>query len=318
MKSIVVYFSQTGNTEKVARSIQSGIQSVTGQCDIVRLKEAKVDDLAKYDLIGFGAPAFGLLEPGNVAVFLKGTSPLSGKNCFIFATHGGHPGNIFPSMAEKLERAGLKVIGSFNCDGAYCVPSRFSPWYTDNHPDEVDLKQASDFGIEIATNNKRLSKGEKIPLPKFTWLTEGLYEVVGSAEHRRARRQVQLTLDKNKCIYPKCRLCVDNCPVDAIDLSTEPAIFQGRGCINCNFCEHICPSAAINYPEGFIPSLHQWFSDALHKYDYPKWYKKAEKELIENRGTLYRRLGGEVDIDDPEKAAYKVHPERPRIKLPRR
>jgi len=96
MKSVVIYYSQTGNTEKVAQAIQGGIQSVAGQCDIAKVKEAEVNNLVEYDLIGIGAPVFGFREPGNVAIFLKRMGPLSGKNCFIFDTHGGHPGNIQP------------------------------------------------------------------------------------------------------------------------------------------------------------------------------------------------------------------------------
>lgn len=312
MNSIVIYFSQTGNTARVAKAIQSGIQSTTGQCDIVTLKEANLSDLPRYDLIGIGAPVFAFLEPGNVAIFIKRMKNLSGKHCFIFTTHGGHPGNILPSMAAKLDRAGLKVIGSFSCDGKYYLPHRFDPWYTDGHPDEIDLQQAKNFGKEMVGNSQRLARGEEVQLPKFKWLRGGIYHDV--AVYRKTRRPL-LSFDKEKCTYPECRLCVDNCPVGAIDLSADPIVFQGRGCIVCDWCEQICPNGALNFPEGYLPFMSQFFFDLVHRYEYPTWFKKAESELIENRGTLYRRVGREVDIEDPERAAYKVNPHRPRVTL---
>ncbi|MFH1005987.1 MAG: flavodoxin domain-containing protein, partial [Candidatus Latescibacterota bacterium] len=149
MKSVVIYFSQTGNTRKVAEVIQKEIKSAAGQCDIVRIREANTRNLVDYDLVGLGCPTFAHREPENVKRFITGLGPLRGKNCFIFSTHGGHPSNVLTSMDEKLRRLGLKVIGGFNCDGSDHMPHFTSPWYTEGHPDEVDLQMAADFGREM-------------------------------------------------------------------------------------------------------------------------------------------------------------------------
>ncbi len=117
MKHMVVYFSQTGNTKKVGEVIRDAIESVTGQCDIVRLEEADIQVLGDYDLIGLGCPTFAYAEPVNVRAFIRRMGPLKGRQSFVFSTYGGHPGNVLPSMAWKLRRQGLKVIGGFNCDG---------------------------------------------------------------------------------------------------------------------------------------------------------------------------------------------------------
>ena len=156
VESIVIYFSQTGNTEKVAKAIRSGIESVTGQCDIVKLRDADLGSLAKYDLIGLGCPVFAFKEPENVTAFIKrmAKAMVLGRHCFVFATHGGHPGNVLPSMTSKLERVGLKVIGGFDTDGHLYLPFYTTPWFTDGHPDNIDLKQAADFGAEMARKQR--------------------------------------------------------------------------------------------------------------------------------------------------------------------
>ena len=317
MKSLVLYYSQSGNTEKVAKAIQSGIISATGQCDIafLDLKQTKVSSLLDYDLIGIGAPAFGFLEPGNVATFLKRLkrlTPLAGKDSFIFTTHAGHPGNIFPSMEGKLKRAGLRLLGGFGCDGQYFLPHRITPWFTDGHPDQTDLKQAADFGREMADKKEQLDKGKAVPLAHFPWLRGGIYRDIAILGKESAK--IRFTFDREQCAYPKCRLCVDKCPMDCINLDTDPVVvYQGRGCIDCSFCEQVCPTGAVTYPEGYLPGMSQFFSGIVHKYNYPEWFQKAETQNLEHRGTLYRRIGEPVDIDDPNKAAFKALPKRPRV-----
>jgi flavodoxin len=40
-KAIVVYYSQTGNTKKVAQAIHKGISQAGEQCDLARLKDVE-------------------------------------------------------------------------------------------------------------------------------------------------------------------------------------------------------------------------------------------------------------------------------------
>lgn len=130
MKSVVIYFSQTGNTKKAAEAIQGGIRSAAGHCDLLRVQDAEVGNLSGYDLIGVGGPVFVFKPSVNLNIFMSRLSPLKGKPCFIFATHGGHPGNFMPAARRILERQGLEVIGAFDCDGEVTRPSYPYPFWT--------------------------------------------------------------------------------------------------------------------------------------------------------------------------------------------
>ena len=55
MKSIVIYYSQTGNTKKIAQAIHAGISQTKSTCDIARLKDVNPSNLRDYDLIGLGS-----------------------------------------------------------------------------------------------------------------------------------------------------------------------------------------------------------------------------------------------------------------------
>ena len=84
MKCVIIYFSQTGNTEKIAKAIQSGVKQATGHCDIFKIKEANPRRLYEYDLIGIGSAVFGG-QLGSVGVFLNELRFVGGKHAFLFA-----------------------------------------------------------------------------------------------------------------------------------------------------------------------------------------------------------------------------------------
>jgi ferredoxin len=75
---------------------------------------------------------------------------------------------------------------------------------------------------------------------------------------------------KEKCLYPKCRLCMDNCPVYGIDLSVNPPVIA-EPCIDCEFCAQICPTGAMD-------------GDAFHKIMEPMTAKGIKGFLVESLG----------------------------------
>ncbi|MBD3204308.1 hypothetical protein GF327_08500 [Candidatus Woesearchaeota archaeon] len=58
-----------------------------------------------------------------------------------------------------------------------------------------------------------------------------------------------IEIDIEKC--KGCKLCIENCPKDCIDLSSQvnkKGYFYAvskHGCINCRFCAMMCPDACI-------------------------------------------------------------------------
>lgn len=164
MKSIVIYFSQTGNTEKIARAIKNGVSKLTGHCDIVKMQEANPKRLYEYDLIGLGSPVIGRV-PGNVNIFIKELRFLGGKHIFSFCTHGTHPELYFPDIVLKLKRQGLTVIGTRDWYGTVFLVHFPKPYPTDGHPDQTDLKEAEMFGCEMVELSQKIYAGETELIP---------------------------------------------------------------------------------------------------------------------------------------------------------
>jgi len=60
---------------------------------------------------------------------------------------------------------------------------------------------------------------------------------------------VKHSVDSEKCI--SCGICIDNCPVEAIDFDTEQkAKIDQEKCISCSKCISVCPVDAIAIPWG--------------------------------------------------------------------
>ena len=92
MKFLIAYYSETGNTKKVAEAIYEAIPHEKDLSNISQLK-----DLKGYDLIFFGFPVHASKMPKKPAQFLKGHS--KGKKIALFCTQGARKDSEF---AEKI------------------------------------------------------------------------------------------------------------------------------------------------------------------------------------------------------------------------
>ncbi len=103
-KVLIVYFSLSGNTEKMAQYIAEGVR-FSGQQAVVKKTSAikKLDDLDGYDGYIFGCSTYYLdvAEPMKTFLFLGRKANLSGKlgGAFGSYTHDGSaPGIIFDTL----------------------------------------------------------------------------------------------------------------------------------------------------------------------------------------------------------------------------
>ena len=155
MKVLVTYFSETGNTEKVAQAIYEGIEKV----DKVISPLQETTNMEEYDLIFCGFPVHASSVPHKVEPFLKNIP--EGRSVAIFATHGSlRKGQLataaFDYAVSLLSKA--KAIGTFGCRGkvkpdlleVLAKKPEHRAWAEEAqgaavHPDVADLEDAKDF-----------------------------------------------------------------------------------------------------------------------------------------------------------------------------
>jgi flavodoxin len=71
MKSIVIYDSQYGNTEKIAQSIGTAL-STQGDVTLLRVGDVKMDTLTGVDVLIVGSPTQQFRSTAAIKGFLKG------------------------------------------------------------------------------------------------------------------------------------------------------------------------------------------------------------------------------------------------------
>ncbi len=168
MKSLVIYYSQYGGTKKIAEAICRGILEKSGQCDLRHIRDASPEDWLQYDLIGIGCPIWSSCPTTNVIYHVKALpDAVAGKHAFFFCTHGTTPGRCVIRGVQPMLDKGLTVLGWKDWYSAACLPAHPKPWFTDGHPDEIDIQEAEAFGRAMATHSALVSQGDTGIIPKL-------------------------------------------------------------------------------------------------------------------------------------------------------
>lgn len=114
MKVLVTYYSQTGNTEKVAQAIYDRIGFV--EKEIAPIKEVR--NAGEYDMYFVGFPVHKHSVPAEAEKFLKQIP--EGKKIALFGTHGSLRGGelavtaFYHALSLTTKR---QVLGTFGCRG---------------------------------------------------------------------------------------------------------------------------------------------------------------------------------------------------------
>jgi flavorubredoxin len=129
MNALIVYWSKTGNTKKVAETIKECLEEEAVNVTIKTPSQAEKEDLFEYDLICFGAPVYSWLPAEPMFKYIKmkrqearekGLEKLSspvikGKSSIVFCTYSGpHTGHdeavsTLKWLGQFFEHLGIKV-----------------------------------------------------------------------------------------------------------------------------------------------------------------------------------------------------------------
>ena len=139
MKTAVVYWSGTGNTEAMAKAVAEGMQSAGAEVTLLTPDQVKPAELAGYDAIAFGCPAMGsetLEEMEFQPMFDECKRSLSGKRAALFGSYGWGDGEWMRSWESDSNDAGLNLV----CESVTCCEA----------PDDAALSACRELGKELA------------------------------------------------------------------------------------------------------------------------------------------------------------------------
>jgi flavodoxin len=166
MKTLVTYYSESGNTEKVAKAIYEGLEAAENE--IAKISDEKNFD--DYDVIFIGFPVHGSSVPPKAEKCLKRIP--EGKMLALFGTHGSYRGGPLAisafHYAITLAPKAI-IIGTFGCRGEVKASlleglmnkAEYRFWALEaqsaaGHPDDADFEDATQFAKQMLLKAKQL------------------------------------------------------------------------------------------------------------------------------------------------------------------
>ena len=108
MKTAVIYWSGTGNTEAMAKAVAEGANAE------LFAVSGFGGNIADYDAFAFGCPAMGaevLEEDEFEPFFASAEGSLSGKKVLLFGSYGWGDGEWMRNWYDRTKAAGAILIG---------------------------------------------------------------------------------------------------------------------------------------------------------------------------------------------------------------
>ena len=116
MKTAVIYWSGTGNTEAMARAVAEGMTAAGAEAVLLTPAEVASDDLNAYAAIAFGCPAMGaevLEEMEFQPMFDACKRSLGGKRVALFGSYGWGDGEWMRTWEENCVDAGCVFAADY-------------------------------------------------------------------------------------------------------------------------------------------------------------------------------------------------------------
>ncbi len=236
MRTTIYYFTGTGNTLAVARSLGAEL----GDAELVPIARAvrQRSVTTNADTVGIAFPVYFLDMPGIVREFVKKLRFTGSPYIFGFATCGEQPGGALFSLKTLLEEKGATLSAGF----ALVMP--------ENYIGPVDLM--GDAGHRREKYSRAAGRIPEIAaaIREQRWsVPEGTDSAVlriGGHVTRFLMTSVYNTPRRlhatGKC--NRCRVCERICPMRNITVDAG-AVRRGSACTQCYACIHWCPKEAV-------------------------------------------------------------------------
>jgi flavodoxin len=138
-KALILYWSASGNTEKVANTIKSTLEQAAISPEVKKITDMTDEDLYSYDLVFLGAPSYQFQPPDPVLRFVKnkmklhgdrgdikpGAPQIPGKKAVVFCTYSGpHTGireatPVGEYLGQFFEHLGFEVVAKWYTVGEF-------------------------------------------------------------------------------------------------------------------------------------------------------------------------------------------------------
>ena len=138
-KVAIVYWSGTGNTEKMALCIAEGVREAGGEAVMLAPEEFSAARFSEFGAVAFGCPAMGaevLEEMEFQPMFDACKRSLGGKRVALFGSYGWGDGEWMRTWESDCDSAGVSLV----CESVICTET----------PDNAALEACRALGKALA------------------------------------------------------------------------------------------------------------------------------------------------------------------------
>lgn len=225
-----VYFSPTGTTQSILRTIAKSFETEFDEYDITDYNCKDIElRFERDDFVLFGFPVYSGRVPKT---FLDRLSGIKGQRTFaaLVATYGNREyDDALLEMQKLVKENGFLSVGAAAIVTEHSVIRSIAT----GRPDVKDMSFVNEFCLKLK---------EKIAaITPETSIAE-LY-VPGKEPYRRYMELPMAPIVSDSCTA--CGLCAKKCPVGAIN-AKSPRKTDKKKCIGCMRCVRVCPKEARN------------------------------------------------------------------------
>lgn len=112
-KIIVAYWSQTGNTETMAKQIGKGIEEAGKEAEILEISKVSLGELEAASAFALGCPSMGdeVLEESEMEPFVADVEKFAeGKNIALFGSYGWGDGQWMRDWQTRMSACGANIV----------------------------------------------------------------------------------------------------------------------------------------------------------------------------------------------------------------
>ena len=238
MKTIIYYFTGTGNSLAAARKIAAAL----GDCELIPIASQKNipgDIIPPADRVGIVAPVYDFGLPSIVAEFAGRLDLKKAGYTFCVMTMGGMGASALHQMNAIVTKKNGRPL-----DAAWVVQmvGNFVPLYS---PPEGTKKEKALAGADAKIQDiaGMIDKGITVR-PGFSPVSSLLKGLMYDGFISKIHESDKQFVSDDNCTH--CGTCSNVCPVKNIEMVDEKPEWQHH-CELCMACLNFCPAKAIQW-----------------------------------------------------------------------
>jgi len=235
MKTLIVYFSGTGNTKAIACGYEKAITKA-GHSAILSSIE-NLHEIPEHDFLIVGGPIYAGNMPDKLINWVRKTLPANGlnKKAIVYSTSAGLlNANGVKSIGKKLIKKGYTLVDA----PTFEMPRNFYIDKYDPTPESIQKQQFENASAAILKSVGKMGGNAVLDLSESVIMIDLLADVFRLMA-KSLGKSYQIT---DQCIG--CGKCEKDCPQQNIDYKKK---LYSNKCIMCTRCIHNCPVNAIVY-----------------------------------------------------------------------